>query len=123
MDYRYKIRAYETRDRDGSLTAGAVVVPIDRSFALQAASADAVERILCEYVAGKKLPQGRVYQICPGIGNPEGIRALAIGEGSEAKRVVLEAALGMYSVYRRIRYAETKVSEKEFVTEREFALA
>lgn len=123
MDYRYKIRIYETREKDGSLAAGAVVVPTDRSFSLTAASAGAVERILCEYVTGKKLPTGRIYQICPGIGNPEEILSVAIGEGAESKRVILEAAMGMYSVYRRIRYAETKVSEQEVVTEQEFALA
>jgi len=81
-----------------------VVLPKDRSFSLNALCIEEVERILCEYVRHGNLAAGRVYQICPLIGNPETIRSLAIDKNAAAQRVRLEADRGMYSEFRRLVY-------------------
>lgn len=102
MNHRYKIRIFESGD--GRLDAGAIVLPKDRSFSLNALCLQDVERILCEYVRHGKLVAERVYQICQLIGNPETIRSVAIGKDGTAHRVRLEADRGMYSEFRRIFY-------------------
>jgi hypothetical protein len=113
MNYRYKIRMYESGDSDGSLAAGTIVLPIDRAFSLQGVSADAVERNLRLEVLAGKMAGGRIYQICPEIGNPEALRSVAISENANAQRVILEVAKGLYSEFRRIRYVETSAAPEE----------
>jgi hypothetical protein len=115
MNHRYKIRMYEAGERNGSLAEGIVVLPIDQSFSLEAVSADDAERILREGVMKGKLATGRVYQICPASGNPETIRSVAIGGEANARRVFLDAAQGLYSVVRRIRYAEAREEREELM--------
>jgi hypothetical protein len=113
MNHRYKIRMYESGDSDGDLAAGTIVLPIDRAFSLQAISADEIEGTLRKEVLDGKLAGGRIYQICPEIGNLEVIRAVAISENANAQRVILEAAKGMYSEFRRIRYMDTGGGREE----------
>jgi hypothetical protein len=119
VNHRYKIRIFESGDQDGCLDAGTIVLPKDRSFSLNALCLDEVQRILCEYVRHGNLAAGRVYQICPLIGNPETIRSVAIGKDATAQRVRLEADRGMYSEFRRLRYPSTtqKMEEHSLVRE------
>jgi hypothetical protein len=104
--YRYKIRTFESGDGKSNLASGAVVLPLERSFSLEATCLDEAERRLCEYVRHRKLAAGRVYQICPLIGNPEVIRSVAICEQAIVQRVFLDAARGLSSEFRRLRYPE-----------------
>jgi hypothetical protein len=103
---RYKIRMFESREGDGSVGAGTVVLPLDIYFSLSADTADEVERKICTGVAEGKLSAGRIYQICPGIGNAELIRSIAIGPDAKLIRVFLDPAKGLYSEFRRIRFPE-----------------
>jgi len=119
MTHRYKIRMYESADSDGNLAAGTIVMPIDRRFSMDAASADEAERKIRKDVIDGTMPGGRVYQICPAIGNPELIRAIALcGEGN-AKRVILDGATSLYSEFRRLRYAGEEAKPKEVSLDRE----
>ncbi len=113
VNHRYKIRTFEGGDGKASLAPGAVVLPLERSFSLEAACLDEVERRLCEYVRHRKLAAGRVYQICPLIGNPEVIRSVAICEKLIARRVFLDVARGLSSEFRRLRYPEEAKTEVE----------
>ncbi len=106
MNYRYKIRTFESGDGKASLASGAIVLPLERSFSLEATCLDEVERRLCEYVRHRKLAAGRVYQICPLIGNPEVIRSVAICEKATARRVFLDVARSLSSEFRRLRYPD-----------------
>jgi hypothetical protein len=106
LNHRYKIRTFEARDGVAALAPGTVVLPMDISFSLDAASVNDVERMLCENVRSGKLAAGRIYQICPSIGNTETIRSVAIDQTANASRIALETTVGMYSMFRRIRYAE-----------------
>jgi hypothetical protein len=108
---RYKIRIFESNEGDGSVEAGTVVSPLDIYFSLSAETADEVERKICNGVAEGKLSAGRVYQICPGIGNAELIRSIAIGPDAKLIRVFLDPAQGLYSEFRRIRLPEPKTGE------------
>lgn len=113
MNHRYKIRTFESRDGLRSLAAGTVILPMDPSFSLFATSIEGAEKNLCDEVRSGKLPPGRVYQICPLIGNPEAIRSIAIDEKANARRVVLDATVGMYSVLRSLRYSEAKATVED----------
>jgi hypothetical protein len=106
MSNRYKIRMYESGDGDGCVVAGTIVVPIDRSFSVFAETADEAERKIQKDVVGKKLAGGRVYQICPQVGNAELIRSVAISESCEVQRIFLDPAKGLYSEFRRIRHPQ-----------------
>lgn len=104
MVSRYKIRMYESADGDGSMAAGRIVIPIDRSFSVYGETADEIERQIGKEVVDGKLSTRRVYQICPQLGNAELMRSIAIDEDSNAQPVFLDAATGLYSEFRRIRY-------------------
>lgn len=113
MSGRYKIRMHESADGDGSLAAGTIVVPIDRSFSVYGETADEVERKIVKDVADGKLSAGRVYQICPELGNTELIRSVAIGADSKIQRAFLDPAKGLYSEFRRIRYRRRELDNEE----------
>jgi hypothetical protein len=117
LNNRYKIRMYESGDGDGSVAGGTIVIPIDRSFTLHAESADEAEKKLRKDVIDGKLVRGRVYQICPTIGNMELIRSVAICGEANAKRVFLDGAKGLYSEFRRIRYPEAAAVQPQIVEE------
>jgi hypothetical protein len=106
MNYRYKIRMFESGDADSSVEAGTIVLPIDRGFSVFAASGEEAERRVSKDVTEGKLAKGRIYQICPEVGNPELIRSIAVGTDCVAMRVFLDPAKGLYSEFRRLRYAE-----------------
>ena len=107
---------YESGDGDGSLAAGTIVLPISRSFSLHAVSVDEIEQTLRKDVLDGKLPGGRIYEICPGTGNLDEIRLLAICSESKTRKVNLEAAKGLYSEFRRIRYPEQALPNPELKT-------
>ena len=106
MNHRYKIRMYESGDGDGSIADGTIVMAVDRGFSLDAPSADDAERRIRKDVAAGKLEVGRVYEISPAVGNSELMRAIAFCPDSNAQRVTLEAAKGMYAEFLRLRYLE-----------------
>jgi hypothetical protein len=121
MNHRYKVRIFESNDGSGSLEAGTVVSPIDRDLLLYAASAQDVERRISKDVIDGKLVAGRIYQVCPAIGNPEVIRSIAVSYDG-AKRVFLDQASNSYSEFRRLRY-ESRSVERKPILEREAANA
>ena len=106
MNHRYKIRMYESGDGDGSIADGTIILAVDRGFSLDANSADDAERTIRKDVAAGKLELGRVYEISPTAGDSELTRAIAFSPDSNARRVTFEAAKGMYSEFRRLRYVE-----------------
>jgi len=112
-NHRYKIRTFEARDGSRRLSAGTIVMPKDGAFALHAASVEQVEQILCEYVQSGKLLSGHIYQICPLIGNPEAIRFVSICDQGRARRIALDATMGMHSVLRSIRDCARPVRVEE----------
>jgi len=121
MSNRYKVRMYESGDGDGSLAPGTIVVPIDRCFSLTAETCEGVELKIRKDVIDKKLPTDRVYQINPMIGNPEALRAIAVDGNANLTGVFLDAAKGLYSEFRRIRYADaaSRAASKTVQHERE----
>ncbi len=112
-NHRYKIRTFEARDGGRRLAAGTIVVPKDGAFSLHAASLDQAQQIIWESVQTGQLKSGHVYQICPLIGNPEAIRFVAICDRNLARRVALDATMGMYSIFRSIRDSATKAPRVE----------
>jgi len=106
MNHRYKIRMYESGDGDGSIADGTIILAVDRGFSLDAKSADDAERTIRKDVAAGKLEVGRVYEISPAAGVSELTRAIAFSPDSKARRVTFEAAKGIYSEFRRLRYVE-----------------
>ncbi len=106
MNHRYKIRMYESGDGDGSIADGTIVWAVDRGFSLDAKSADDAERSIRKDVASGRLEVGRVYEISPAAGDSELMRAIAFCPDSNAQRVTFEAAKGLYSEFRRLRYVE-----------------
>ena len=118
MSHRYKIRAFESGDRDGIVHEGTVVQPLEHSFSLFARTAEEAERKVQDDLTADKLPKGRVYQVCPPFGNPESIRAFAVAIDGECQRAFLDPASGVYSEFRRIRYLDLRVNEqRELVSE------
>lgn len=110
MSHRYKIRAFESGDQDGMVEAGAIVLPIERTFSLFARTAEEAERKVQEEISADKLPKGRVYQICPPFGNSESIRAFSVCLAGNFRRAFLDPASGIYSEFRRIRYQDLRVN-------------
>lgn len=108
MSSRYQIRIFESEEKDDRTAPGTVVVPLDRTFGMYAASADLVEEAILRDVQKGKLTSGRVYQICPQLGNLELIRSVAVGTDLKLQRVFLDPVAGLYSVLRRIRLADLK---------------
>jgi hypothetical protein len=106
MNHRYKIRMYESGDGDGSTADGTIIWAVDRGFSLDAKSADDAERTIRKDVAAGKLETGRVYEISPAAGDSELMRAIAFCPDSNVQRVTFEAAKGLYSEFRRLRYVE-----------------
>jgi hypothetical protein len=103
MNHRYKVRVFSSNDGDGETAAGTIVQAIERSFYVQARSADDVEKAIQLDISKNKLAKGRVYQVCPQFGNPESLRAFAVDLVGTVQRVFLEPAQGVYSEFRRIR--------------------
>lgn len=120
---RYRIRVYESGDRDGATGEGTIVIPLERSFTINAYSGEEAEGLVRRDVLQGKLARGKVYQLCPWLGNPEFIRSLAAALDGSFERVFLDPASGIYAELRRIRYArqngpavgESAVFEKELV--------
>ncbi len=118
MSHRYKVRVFESGDQDGSVEAGTIVLPLDRSFSLFARSAQEAEAKVQGEVAAQKLAKGCVYQVCPPFGNPESIRAFSVDPAGNTKRVFLDPASGIFSEFRRIRYKDLRVNmQRDEVTE------
>ena len=103
MSKQYKVRMFESGDGDGSTNHRTVVLPIGRCFSVDAFSIEEAEIALRKDIQRGKQSQGRVYQICPSLGNPEPIRCVAAALDGSFGRVFLEAASGLYAEFRRIR--------------------
>ncbi len=110
MSQRYKVRAFESGDQDGEVTAGCIVIPIDRTFCVFARNVDEAERNVQDDLAAGKLPRGRVYQVCPPFGNSESIRTFSACMQGSYVRAYLDPASGIYSEFRRIRYQDLRVN-------------
>ena len=106
MSERYRIRVYESADGDHAVSAGTVVAPIERSFTVYAYSAEEAEASVRADVGRGKLASGKVYQVCPWLGNPELIRSIAASQEGSFERVFLDPAFGLYGGFRRIRLAK-----------------
>jgi hypothetical protein len=110
MSQRYKVRAFESGDQDGIVDAGTIVMPVERSFSVYSRNvADAEQKIQAEVTEGK-LATGRIYEICPPFGNPESIRAFSVCHQRIFRRAYLDPASGIYSEFRRIRYADLRLN-------------
>jgi hypothetical protein len=94
---------YEAQDQTGDTQAGTVVKPVDRHISIYASNSEEAEAALHRDVANKKLPSGKVYQLCPWLGNGELIRSLAFALDASCERVFLDLVAGHYSELRRIR--------------------
>src|SRR5579875_1321392 len=103
MSLRYMIRMFQDKDRTGNTLPGTIVQPVELPMSIYANSAEEAENKLRIDVASGKLPAGRVYQICPWVGNPELIRSIAISLEGNWGRVFLDPASGPYGYLRRIR--------------------
>ncbi|MBV9156612.1 MAG: hypothetical protein JO097_10145 [Acidobacteriaceae bacterium] len=123
MSQRYRIRVYESADEDCAVTNGAVVAPIERSFTIYAYSAEEAQTAVQNDVSKGKLPSGRVYQICPWLGNPELIRSIAASQDGSFQRVFLDPAFGLYGEFRRIRFAKPSPAARQesFAEQAEYA--
>jgi hypothetical protein len=105
MSNKYKIRMFESGDGERVTVPGTLVLPIDRSFALDAGSTEEAENTICQNVRDGKLPFDRIYQICPPSGDAEETRSVVISKGGGGHLVILEPASGFYSEFRRLRHA------------------
>ena len=119
MSSRYRIRVYESGDRDGATGAGTIVIPLERNFTIYAYSAEEAAASIRRDVLNGKLPAGKVYQICPWLGNAEFTRSIAASLDGGFDRVFLDPASGLYSELRCIRLAvpEPAVREESFASE------
>jgi hypothetical protein len=103
MSLRYMIRMFEDIDKTGNTAPGTLVQPVELPLSAYAESADDAESKVRVDVAAGKLPAGRVYQVCPWVGNPELIRSISISLEGACSRVFLDPASGPYGYLRRIR--------------------
>lgn len=103
MSQRYRIRIYESADGDYLIGPGTVVAPIERSFTVYAYSAEEAEASVRNDVSKGKLSPGKVYQVCPWLGNPELTRSIAASHDGSFQHVFLDPAFGMYGEFRRVR--------------------
>ncbi len=103
MSERYRIRVYESADEDFAVAPGTVVAPIERSFTIYACSAEEAQAAVQNDVSNGKLASGKVYQICPWLGNPELIRSIAASQDGSFQTVFLDPAFGLYGEFRRVR--------------------
>jgi hypothetical protein len=110
MSQRYKISAFQSGDQDGSVAAGTIVLPVERSFSIYSRGVDEAERTVRQDIADGKLASGRVYQISPPFGDSESIRAFSVCSQGVCRRAFLDPASGIYSEFRRIRYADLRVN-------------
>ena len=106
MTRRYKVLGHESGDRDGAVEAGTIVVHIGGSTTVEAQSIDDVEAGIRKQVAARTLSAGCVYQILPPQDGTESLRALAVALDGNFRPCSLETGKGIYSEFRRIRYAD-----------------
>ena len=109
MSNNYRVRIYASADQDNLVSPGTIMAMIERSFTLYGYSAEEAEQALRKNVLAKKLERGRVYQICPAVGNPEVTRTVAVDIDGSFQRVFLDPARGLYSEFRRVRLAEINI--------------
>ncbi len=98
------VRMYEAQDQTGSTEVDTVVAPVDRAISIYANSSEEAEAKLHQDVWSNKLPSGKVYQLCPWLGNAELIRSIAFAPDGKSERVFLDPASGPYGELRRIRF-------------------
>jgi hypothetical protein len=103
MGSGYKVRTYESCQKDEATGSGTVVLPVDPSFTISADSAEKVLDWIQTNVVQKTLLSCRVYQVCPMIGSYEPAISVAIGPNGSFFRVSLDPARGAYGQLRRVR--------------------
>jgi hypothetical protein len=106
----YNVRIYESSDGKGSTSAGTTVALSVRTFNIYAETAGEVESTIRRRVLAGVLSFGKVYQICPGFGNPEFIRSIAVLSDGSFERVFLDPAPESHGEFRCIRLAKTTAS-------------
>lgn len=104
------LRMYEAVDNSGATQPGTVVKPVDRHLSIYAANSEEAEGTLHRDVRSNKLPSGKVYQVCPWVGNAELIRSISFSLDGVSERVFLDPAAGPYGELRRIRLPSSSVS-------------
>ena len=107
------VRMYEAQDKSGTTDPGTVVELVNRAISIYASSSDEALVALHRDVASKKLPSGKVYQLCPSVGNAELIRSLAFALDGSCERVFLDPASGLYGELRRIRLPREAASQTQ----------
>ncbi len=108
MSQRYLIRMFRSCENDDEIGPGTIVEPVNDLLSKYAHSGHDAEESLKTDIQKGKLPAGRVYQICPSLGNIELIRSLTASKDGSFERVFLDPASGMYGEQRRIRLASTE---------------
>jgi len=103
MCEKYMVRMFQEMNGGSATHSGTIVGLVPRELSIYAESAQQAERLLQDDVARGVLPAGRVYQICPWLGNPEIIRSVAASVEGSFERVYLDPAAGLYSDLRRVR--------------------
>jgi hypothetical protein len=103
MSFRYQIRIFESTEKDGATAPGTIVTPISRTLSMYAYSAEEAEKSLRRDIEKKKLPRGKVYQICPVLLNGELIRSFGADLNGSFQHVFLDPAAGPYDELRAIR--------------------
>lgn len=105
MRQRYKIRAHQSGNQDGSTESGTFVLHIGGSTTVEALSIDEVEAAIRKKVAADTIPKGWVYQICPPPESPESLRFLAVALDGSFRECQLEPGRGLYSEFRKIAFS------------------
>lgn len=101
MGGRYQMRVFESVAQDGSITPGTLFQPHAYCFSVYAESSNEAERLLRRDIERGKHPRGRVYQICPPLGNGL-IRSVAASLDGSFFHVFMDPD-GPYSDLRRLR--------------------
>lgn len=102
MTGRYQIRVFESVDKDGVTSPGAVFGPSALTFSIYADSSEHAELTLRKDIQKGKWPRGIVYQICPPLGHGL-IRSFASALDGSFFHVFMDPAAGPYSELRRLR--------------------
>jgi hypothetical protein len=123
MNNKYSVRIFESADGKNSTSAGAIVALTAHTLKIYAYTAGEVETSIRRGILNGTFPFGKVYQICPRLGNSEEpISSIAVLSDGSFERVFLDAAQG-YGEFRRIRLAKIaeEISATCCVTERQVA--
>jgi hypothetical protein len=111
MTFQYKIRTFESGDYDGATCTGTIVLPISRSFYINAKSVEDAEMLLRNDVLGRRRSAGLVYRISPPTSSLEPVLALAAALDGSFSRVILAPGAGLCSEFCRIALPDLPPAE------------